>query len=74
MSADREQSALLRQAAPDLHSLTESPLYHFLSNQPQLVTNSPIGVLLCLPQEQSRGYFIGHGTIAGLIHQQAEGG
>ena len=54
-----QQSAILRQAAPDLHSLTESPPYHFVSDQPQLVTSNPTDFLLCLPQKQSCGYFIG---------------
>ena len=50
MSADLKQSALLWQAAPGLHALTESTPDNFLSDQPHLVASRPSGFLLCLPK------------------------
>lgn len=41
MSANRTQSALLRQVAPSVHARTESTPDHVLSDQPHLVTSRP---------------------------------
>ena len=43
MSADLKQSALLWQAAPGLHALTESTPDNVLSDQPHLVASRPSG-------------------------------
>jgi|CXWL01.1.fsa_nt_gi hypothetical protein len=53
MSADRTQSALLRQVTPSLHVLTASTPDNVLSDQPHLVTSRPAGTSCSVSSRQT---------------------